>query len=46
MSEEGSLRQLDLVHYINGAPTVELTLSESTRLLELSLRDLALKATR
>ncbi|XP_046900332.1 tyrosine-protein phosphatase non-receptor type 13 isoform X2 [Hypomesus transpacificus] len=46
VSEEGSLRQLDLVHYINGAPTVELTLSESTRLLELSLRDLALKATR
>ncbi|XP_042364711.1 tyrosine-protein phosphatase non-receptor type 13 isoform X3 [Plectropomus leopardus] len=44
--EEGSLRPLDLIHYINGAPTQELTLSESTRLLELSLDDLTLKATR
>ncbi|XP_071385495.1 tyrosine-protein phosphatase non-receptor type 13 isoform X1 [Centroberyx affinis] len=44
--EEGSLRPLDLIHYINGAPTLDLTLSESTRLLELSLEDLALKATR
>ncbi|XP_034565082.1 tyrosine-protein phosphatase non-receptor type 13 isoform X2 [Notolabrus celidotus] len=45
-SEEGSLRPLDLIHYINGAPTQDLTLSESTRLLELSLDDLTLKATR
>uniref|UniRef100_UPI0037E90D58 tyrosine-protein phosphatase non-receptor type 13 n=1 Tax=Semicossyphus pulcher TaxID=241346 RepID=UPI0037E90D58 len=45
-SEEGSLRPLDLIHYINGAPTQDLTLSESTRLLELSLDDLAIKATR
>ncbi|KAF7670466.1 hypothetical protein LDENG_00124820 [Lucifuga dentata] len=45
-SEEGSLRPLDLIHYINGAPTQELTLSESTRLLELSLEDLTVKATR
>ncbi|KAJ3605309.1 hypothetical protein NHX12_027358 [Muraenolepis orangiensis] len=45
-SAEGSLRPLDLVHYINGAPTQELTLGESRRLLELSLGDLALKATR
>ncbi|XP_029921102.1 tyrosine-protein phosphatase non-receptor type 13 isoform X2 [Myripristis murdjan] len=45
-SEEGSLRPLDLIHYISGAPTMELTLSESTRLLELSLEDLTLKATR
>ncbi|XP_072227811.1 tyrosine-protein phosphatase non-receptor type 13 isoform X2 [Leuresthes tenuis] len=45
-SEEGSLRPLDLIHYINGAPTQDLTLSESTRLLELSLSDLTLKATR
>lgn len=44
--EEGSLRPLDLIHYINGAPTQDLTLSESTRLLELSLNDLSLKATR
>uniref|UniRef100_A0A671VDK6 Protein tyrosine phosphatase non-receptor type 13 n=1 Tax=Sparus aurata TaxID=8175 RepID=A0A671VDK6_SPAAU len=42
--EEGSLRSLDLIHYINGAPTQDLTLSESTRLLELSLDDLSLKS--
>uniref|UniRef100_A0A672HGH2 Protein tyrosine phosphatase non-receptor type 13 n=1 Tax=Salarias fasciatus TaxID=181472 RepID=A0A672HGH2_SALFA len=45
-SKEGSLRPLDLIHYINGAPTQDLTLSESTRLLELSLNELTLKATR
>ncbi|XP_069026225.1 tyrosine-protein phosphatase non-receptor type 13 isoform X2 [Embiotoca jacksoni] len=45
-SEDESLRTLDLIHYINGAPTQDLTLSESTRLLELSLDDLTLKATR
>ncbi|KAM9734915.1 tyrosine-protein phosphatase non-receptor type 13 isoform 2-T2 [Menidia menidia] len=45
-SKEGSLRPLDLIHYINGAPTQELTLSESSRLLELALSDLTLKATR
>ncbi|XP_034402864.1 tyrosine-protein phosphatase non-receptor type 13 isoform X5 [Cyclopterus lumpus] len=44
--EEGSLRTLDLIHYINGAPTQDLTLSESTRLMDLSLDDLTLKATR
>ncbi|KAL6096748.1 ptpn13 [Pungitius sinensis] len=44
--EEGSLRPLDLIHYINGAPTQDLTLSESTRLMHLSLDDLTLKATR
>uniref|UniRef100_A0A3Q1FT41 Tyrosine-protein phosphatase non-receptor type 13 n=1 Tax=Acanthochromis polyacanthus TaxID=80966 RepID=A0A3Q1FT41_9TELE len=44
-SEEGSLKPLDLIHYISGAPTQDLTLSESTRLLELSLSDLTLKAT-
>ncbi|XP_027137891.1 tyrosine-protein phosphatase non-receptor type 13 isoform X3 [Larimichthys crocea] len=43
---EGSLKPLDLIHYINGAPTQDLTLSESTRLLEFSLHDLTLKATR
>uniref|UniRef100_A0A4W4G9P7 Tyrosine-protein phosphatase non-receptor type 13 n=1 Tax=Electrophorus electricus TaxID=8005 RepID=A0A4W4G9P7_ELEEL len=43
---EGSLKQLDLIHYINGAPTQELTLAENRRLLQLSCRDLALKATR
>lgn len=44
--EEGTLRPLDLIHYINGAPTQDLTLSESTRLLELSPDNLSLKATR
>ncbi|KAJ8286648.1 hypothetical protein GJAV_G00041540 [Gymnothorax javanicus] len=43
---EGSLKQLDLVHYINGAPTQELTLGESRRLMELSQGDLVLKVTR
>uniref|UniRef100_A0A8C5G991 Protein tyrosine phosphatase non-receptor type 13 n=1 Tax=Gouania willdenowi TaxID=441366 RepID=A0A8C5G991_GOUWI len=41
--QEGSLKPLDLIHYINGAPTQELSLNESTRLLELSLDDLTLK---
>ncbi|XP_005161523.1 tyrosine-protein phosphatase non-receptor type 13 isoform X5 [Danio rerio] len=44
--EEGSLRHLDIIHYINGVPTQDLTLSESRRLLQLSLRNLSLKATR
>uniref|UniRef100_A0A673Y2E4 Tyrosine-protein phosphatase non-receptor type 20 n=1 Tax=Salmo trutta TaxID=8032 RepID=A0A673Y2E4_SALTR len=42
---EGSLRPLDLVHFINGAPTLDLTLNESCRLLEISLRELTIKAT-
>uniref|UniRef100_A0A671RBN6 Tyrosine-protein phosphatase non-receptor type 13-like n=1 Tax=Sinocyclocheilus anshuiensis TaxID=1608454 RepID=A0A671RBN6_9TELE len=37
---EGSLRHLDIIHYINGAPTKDLTLIESRRLLQLSLRNL------
>lgn len=44
--EEGSLRPLDMIHFINGVPTQDLTLSESSRLLELSLHNLSLKATR
>ncbi|XP_051955635.1 tyrosine-protein phosphatase non-receptor type 13-like isoform X5 [Xyrauchen texanus] len=44
-STEGSLRHMDIIHYINGAPTQDLTLSESCRLLQLSLRNLTLKAT-
>uniref|UniRef100_A0A8C2J718 Protein tyrosine phosphatase non-receptor type 13 n=1 Tax=Cyprinus carpio TaxID=7962 RepID=A0A8C2J718_CYPCA len=40
-SAEGSLRHLDIIHYINGAPTQDLTLSESRRLLQLSLRNLS-----
>ncbi|TRY98648.1 hypothetical protein DNTS_005895 [Danionella cerebrum] len=44
--QEGSLKHLDLIHYINGVPTQDLSLSESHRLLELSLVDLSLKATR
>ncbi|XP_017347794.1 tyrosine-protein phosphatase non-receptor type 13 isoform X2 [Ictalurus punctatus] len=43
---EGTLRKLDLIHYINGAPTNELTLSESRRLLHLKPQELILKATR
>uniref|UniRef100_A0A673HXA3 Tyrosine-protein phosphatase non-receptor type 20 n=1 Tax=Sinocyclocheilus rhinocerous TaxID=307959 RepID=A0A673HXA3_9TELE len=43
-SAEGSLRHLDIIHYINGAPTQDLTLSESRRLLQLSLRNLSLKS--
>lgn len=43
---EGTLRKLDLVHYINGAPTNELTLGESRRLLQLKPQELTLKATR
>uniref|UniRef100_I3JL98 Tyrosine-protein phosphatase non-receptor type 20 n=1 Tax=Oreochromis niloticus TaxID=8128 RepID=I3JL98_ORENI len=45
-SKEGSLMPLDLIHYINGAPTQDLTLSESTKLLEHSPSELTLKATR
>ncbi|XP_011602895.2 tyrosine-protein phosphatase non-receptor type 13 isoform X2 [Takifugu rubripes] len=44
--EEGSLKPLDLIHYINGAPTQDLTLSESNRLLDLTFDNLFLKATR
>lgn len=44
--EEGSLKLLDLIHYINGAPTQDLTLSESNRLLDLTFDNLFLKATR
>lgn len=44
--EEDSLRPLDLIHYINGAPTQDLTLSESNRLLDLTFDNLFLKATR
>ena len=39
-SEEGSLRPLDIIHYINGAPTLDLTLCDGTGLLELSARHL------
>uniref|UniRef100_A0A8C4YZW0 Protein tyrosine phosphatase non-receptor type 13 n=1 Tax=Gadus morhua TaxID=8049 RepID=A0A8C4YZW0_GADMO len=39
-ASEGSLRPLDLVHYINGAPVQELTLSESRRLMELKPSEL------
>ncbi|XP_041086993.1 tyrosine-protein phosphatase non-receptor type 13-like isoform X4 [Polyodon spathula] len=45
-SMEGSLRQLDLIHYINGVSTQELSLRESERLLELPLPTVVLKATR
>lgn len=44
--KEGSLKPLDLIHYISGAPTQDLTLAENMRLVELSLDGLTLKATR
>lgn len=45
-AKEGTLKKLDLIHYINGAPTNQLTLGESRTLLQLGLRELTLKATR
>ncbi|KAM9306684.1 tyrosine-protein phosphatase non-receptor type 13 isoform 2-T2 [Pholidichthys leucotaenia] len=45
-SDDGSLKPLDLIHYINGVPTQDMTLSESTSLLGLSPGGLTLKATR
>ncbi|XP_066566845.1 tyrosine-protein phosphatase non-receptor type 13 isoform X2 [Amia ocellicauda] len=45
-SRDGSLQQLDLIHFINGIPTKDLTLSESKRLLEQSHPNIMLKATR
>ncbi|KAM9450564.1 tyrosine-protein phosphatase non-receptor type 13 isoform 2-T2 [Clarias gariepinus] len=46
VSTDGTLKKLDLIHYINGAPTNELTISESRRLLQLKPQELTLKATR
>nr|XP_033818902.1 tyrosine-protein phosphatase non-receptor type 13 isoform X2 [Geotrypetes seraphini] len=43
---EGSLRPLDIIHYINGASTLQMTLKEAKRALEMSLPIVILKATR
>uniref|UniRef100_A0A8C4SMY3 Tyrosine-protein phosphatase non-receptor type 20 n=2 Tax=Erpetoichthys calabaricus TaxID=27687 RepID=A0A8C4SMY3_ERPCA len=45
-SMEGSLKHLDIIHFINGVSTQGLTLSESNRLLELSYSTVILKVTR
>ncbi|XP_069092215.1 tyrosine-protein phosphatase non-receptor type 13 isoform X3 [Pleurodeles waltl] len=43
---EGSLRPFDIIHYINGACTLEMTLNEARRALEMSIPTTVLKATR
>ncbi|XP_029455078.1 LOW QUALITY PROTEIN: tyrosine-protein phosphatase non-receptor type 13 [Rhinatrema bivittatum] len=43
---EGSLRPLDIIHYINGASTLGMTLKEAKGALEKSLPTVKLKATR
>ncbi|XP_078532408.1 tyrosine-protein phosphatase non-receptor type 13 isoform X3 [Lissotriton helveticus] len=43
---EGSLRPFDIIHYINGACTLEMTLREARRALEMTLPTTVLKATR
>ncbi|KAM4708637.1 tyrosine-protein phosphatase non-receptor type 13 isoform 2-T2 [Discoglossus pictus] len=44
--QEGSLKPLDIVHYINGASTLNMTLAEAEQALKLSLPTVVLKATR
>uniref|UniRef100_A0A6J0US88 Tyrosine-protein phosphatase non-receptor type 13 n=1 Tax=Pogona vitticeps TaxID=103695 RepID=A0A6J0US88_9SAUR len=43
---EGTLRPLDIIHYINGVSTQGLTLKEAKRTLEMSLPTVILKGTR
>ncbi|XP_053112418.1 tyrosine-protein phosphatase non-receptor type 13 isoform X1 [Hemicordylus capensis] len=43
---EGSLRPLDIIHYINGISTQGMTLKEAKKALEMSLPTVVLKATR
>ncbi|XP_053559355.1 tyrosine-protein phosphatase non-receptor type 13 isoform X2 [Bombina bombina] len=43
---EGSLKPLDIIHYINGSSTLNMTLVEAERALEFSLPTVVLKATR
>ncbi|XP_054845741.1 tyrosine-protein phosphatase non-receptor type 13 [Eublepharis macularius] len=43
---EGTLRTLDIIHYINGVSTQGMTLKEAKRTLEMSLPGVVLKATR
>ncbi|XP_075462010.1 tyrosine-protein phosphatase non-receptor type 13 isoform X4 [Ascaphus truei] len=45
-AREGSLKPLDILHYINGASTLDMTLQEAERVLDLSLPTVVLKATR
>ncbi|NWU71772.1 PTN13 phosphatase, partial [Pterocles burchelli] len=45
-AREGSLRALDIIHYINGVSTQGRTLKEAKRMLETSLPKVVLKATR
>ncbi|MBN3311884.1 PTN13 phosphatase, partial [Atractosteus spatula] len=45
VSVQTCLRQLDLIHYINGTPTQNLSLTEAKSILELSKPNIILKAT-
>uniref|UniRef100_A0A7M4F696 Tyrosine-protein phosphatase non-receptor type 13 n=1 Tax=Crocodylus porosus TaxID=8502 RepID=A0A7M4F696_CROPO len=45
-AKEGSLRMLDIIHYINGVNIQGMTLKEARRTLEMSLPNVVLKATR
>ncbi|XP_019381501.1 PREDICTED: tyrosine-protein phosphatase non-receptor type 13 isoform X2 [Gavialis gangeticus] len=45
-AKEGSLRMLDIIHYINGVNIQGMTLKEAKRTLEMSLPNVVLKATR
>ncbi|KAM8939670.1 tyrosine-protein phosphatase non-receptor type 13 [Pelodytes ibericus] len=44
--QEGSLRPLDILHYINGNSTLNMTLDEAERALDSPLSTVTLKATR
>uniref|UniRef100_A0A8C5P671 Tyrosine-protein phosphatase non-receptor type 13 n=1 Tax=Leptobrachium leishanense TaxID=445787 RepID=A0A8C5P671_9ANUR len=44
--QEGSLKPLDILHYINGLNTLNMTLEEAERMLESPLSTIVLKATR
>ncbi|XP_053317697.1 tyrosine-protein phosphatase non-receptor type 13 isoform X2 [Spea bombifrons] len=44
--QEGSLKPLDILHYINGISTLNMTLDEARRALESSVPTVTLKATR
>ncbi|XP_038625082.1 tyrosine-protein phosphatase non-receptor type 13 isoform X1 [Tachyglossus aculeatus] len=45
-ASEGTLRPLDVIHYINGTSTQGMTLKEATKVLAMSLPSVVLKATR
>ncbi|XP_077332510.1 tyrosine-protein phosphatase non-receptor type 13 isoform X12 [Lithobates pipiens] len=46
VDQEGSLKMLDIIHYINGESTLNMTLDEAKRALESALPVVVLKATR